>query len=97
MHRAILILILIGFSILTGLALWHHGYWGIFEPQLKSFAGAQVLVDLVIALSLFLVWMFRDAKASGRNPWPWLVITLALGSFGPLLYLLTGKNDTGAA
>lgn len=70
MQRAILILILIGFSVLTGLALWQHGYWGIFEPQLKNFAGAQVLVDLVIALSLFLVWMFRDAKASGRNPWP---------------------------
>ena len=96
MQRAILILILIGFSILTGLALWQHGYWGIFEPQLKSFAGAQVLVDLVIALGLFLVWMFRDAKASGRNPWPWLVITLTVGSFGPLLYLLTRKNVSGA-
>ncbi len=97
MQRAILILVLIGFSVLTSLALWQHGYWGIFEPQLKSFAGGQVLVDLVIALSLFLAWMFRDANARGRIPWPWLVITLALGSFGPLLYLLTRKSDTGAA
>lgn len=97
MLRAILIAVLLAFAVLSGMALWQHGYWGLFEPLLKSSAGVQVLVDLVIALSLFLVWMFRDAKSSGRNPWPWLVITLALGSFGPLLYLLTGKQAVDAA
>jgi hypothetical protein len=33
-----------------------------------------------------MMWMWCDATAQGRNPWPW---TLALGSFGPLLHLLT--------
>lgn len=91
MHRVLLTLVLVPFAILTGLALWHHGYWGILAPHFESFGAAQVLADLVIALSLFLVWMWRDAARTGRNPWPWLVLTLVAGSFGPLLYLLTAR------
>jgi hypothetical protein len=91
MERTILMLVLIAFSALTVEALLQHGYWGIFEPHFQSFGGAQVFADLVIALSLFMAWMWRDAKAHGRNPWPWLALTLATGSFGPLLYLLGRK------
>jgi hypothetical protein len=86
-----LLLVLAAFSILTALALWQHGYWGIFAPLLQSTAGAQVLVDLVIALGLVMVWMWRDARENGRVVWPWLVFTLLAGSFGPLGYLL-GKR-----
>ncbi len=97
MQRIILIAVLAAFSMLTAIALYFHGYWGIFEPHFLSFGAAQVFVDLVIALGLFLVWMWRDAKASGRNPWPWLVLTLATGSIGPLIYLIiykSGKKDS---
>lgn len=94
MQRGILIVTLIGFSILTGMALWHHGYWGIVEPHFKSFGAAQVLVDLIIALGFFVVWMWRDARATGRNPWPWLVITCTAGSFGPILYFLTRPKSS---
>ncbi|MBL8377834.1 MAG: DUF2834 domain-containing protein [Burkholderiales bacterium] len=97
MQRTFLAIVLLAFAGLTGLALWQHGYWGIFQPLLQSSAGAQVFADLAIALGLFLVWMFHDARTSGRNPWPWLAVTLALGSFGPLMYLLTGKRALGAA
>ena len=93
MPRPILIAILIPFSILTALALWTHGYWGIFKPHFESLGGGQVLVDLVIALSLVMIWMWRDAKDKGRNIWPWIAITLLAGSFGPLLYLLTAKDE----
>jgi len=92
MQRTLLLVTLAAFGVLTGLALWQHGYWGLFEPALKSLGAAQVLADLAIALTLFLAWMWRDARASGRNPWLWLVLTLASGSFGPLLYLLTRKR-----
>ncbi len=95
-QRIILILVLSAFLALTAAALVNHGYLGIFEPQLKNYAGLQVLFDLVIALSLFLVWMWRDAKVAGRNPWPWLLLTLTLGSISPLIYLIvykTGKHD----
>ncbi len=94
MKKVILVLILIPFSLLSVAALWKHGYWGLFEPAFSSLASAQVLVDLIIALSLFMVWMWRDAAKLGRNPWPWLVITLAAGSFGPLLYLLTRSEES---
>lgn len=92
MQRILLIIVLIAFSALTAVALWHHGYWGIIEPHFQSFGAAQVLADLVIALSLFMVWMWRDAKATGRNPWPWIVLTLVAGSISPLIYLLSRKT-----
>lgn len=92
MQRIILIITLIAFLALTATALLHHGYWGILEPHFKSFGTAQVLVDLVIALCLFLVWMWRDARAHARNPWPWVLLTLATGSIGPLIYLLVYKS-----
>jgi hypothetical protein len=91
MARIALVVTLLGFGALTGLALWRHGYWGILEPHFQTFGAAQVFVDLVIALGLCLVWMWRDAQASGRSPWPWLALTLATGSFGPLFYLLVRR------
>ena len=94
MPRTILTLILIPFSALTAAALWYHGFWGILEPHFKSFGAGQVFADLVIALTLFMVWMWQDSKATGRNPWPWIALTLAAGSFGPLLYLFTRKQPT---
>lgn len=83
--------VLVPFGALSVWALWQHGYWGLFEGQLRSSAGLQVLADLAIALGLVLAWLWRDARAQGRSPWPWLVATLALGSFGPLLYLLSRR------
>jgi hypothetical protein len=89
MQRTLIIATLVLFGALSAAALSQHGYFGIFALPFQTLAGTQVLVDLVIALTLVMVWMWRDAKATGRNAWPWLIATLALGSFGPLVYLLT--------
>jgi hypothetical protein len=91
MQRTLILLVLALFGALTAAALWQHGYLGIFLLPLQTLAGTQVLVDLVIALTLVLVWLVQDARAQGRNPWPWVAATLALGSFGPLVYLLTRR------
>jgi len=91
MQRALLVLTLLLFGALSAVALWQHGYWGIIAPHFQSFGGGQVLADLVIALTLVMVWMWHDARAAGRNPWPWIVATLVVGSLSPLLYLLTRK------
>jgi hypothetical protein len=92
MQRTPIVLILILFTPLTAIALLYHGYWGILAPHFQSFGEAQVLADLVIALSLVMVWMWQDAKATDRNPWPWILATLILGSFGPLGYLLARNS-----
>ena len=91
MQRALLIVVLVLFGGLSAAALWWHGYWGIIAPHFQTFGAGQVLADLAIALTLVMIWMWRDAKARGRTAWPWIVATFALGSFGPLVYLLTRK------
>ncbi len=92
MERTFLLLLALAFGALTAAAVLQHGYWGIFMHQFQNLAGMQVLADLSVALTLIMVWMWRDAAANGRNVWPWLVATLALGSFGPLGYLLTASS-----
>jgi hypothetical protein len=92
MQRSLLIVTLILFGALSAAALWQHGYFGIFALHFQTFGGAQVLTDLVIALTLVMVWRWHDARATGRNVWPWIAMTLAFGSFGPLLYLLSRKT-----
>jgi len=96
MTRMLLVVTLVLFGALTSVAVWHHGYRGIFETMFQSWAGVQVLVDLVIALVLVLVWMWRDAQVLKRSVWPYVLITLVAGSFGPLLYLLTRKTPGNA-
>lgn len=68
------------------------GYLGAYAEILKvateNLGATLIAVDLCIALGMAMVWMWNDAKANGRNVWGYLLLTLALGSLGPLLYLL---------
>ena len=91
MSKAVLMVVLVLFGALTVYAVGQVGLMGLFTQNLNHAAGQQVFADLVIALSLFLVWLWFDARKTGRAFWPWALATLALGSFGPLLYLLLGK------
>ena len=91
--KPLLVVVLVLFGALSAFALREHGYVGIFLSPLGSLASTQIFFDLVIALSLVMVWMWQDAKATGRNVWPWIAATLAFGSFGPLFYLLTRKSE----
>ena len=87
--RLILLLIVIAaFGALTTVALLDVGYFGIIAPHFRSWGEAQVLADLVIVCVLACVWMVRDAPARGLSAWPFVVMTVVLGSFGPLTYLV---------
>lgn len=94
--RTLALVLLVPFALLTLYALQQVGYVGIFDYHRHSPAGWQVFADLVIALVLVLSWMIPEARKAGRNPWPWVVATVFLGSIGPLLYLALGRGDPAA-
>jgi len=86
-------LVLAAFSFESAWAVYHFGYVGFFEHLFAAgFPTALVLFDLVIALSLVMVWMWHDARERGATVWPYLVATLALGSVGPLAYLIVRES-----
>ncbi|HKL62957.1 MAG TPA: DUF2834 domain-containing protein [Woeseiaceae bacterium] len=95
--RALALALLIPFALITLYAVWEVGYTGIFAHALDGPAGWQLSADLVVALLMILVWLVADARRIGRNPWPWVLLTLFLGAFGPLFYLLTGNGEYRAA
>jgi Terpene cyclase DEP1 len=92
MNKPILTAVLAAFLALTLYVLWQVGLLNLFVHNLNHPAGVQVFVDLAIMLGLFCAWMWRDARATGRNPWLWTALSFGLGSFGPLLYLITRKT-----
>lgn len=96
--RTVLILALAAFGVLTSYAMWQVGYIGIWQAGVANWGAAQVLADLVTMSLVVLFLLLRDARAQGRKLWPYALITLAAGSFGPLLYLLLapGGSTRGA-
>ena len=83
-----LIVVIALFGVLTTLALLDVGYFGILKPHFQTWGGGQVLTDLTIMCVLGSIWMVADGRARGINPWPFVLITLVAGSFGPLTYLV---------
>src|SRR5258705_5290358 len=86
--KPVLIAIFLLFDVYTLYAIYEVGYVGIIASVAANPGTLQVAFDLVIACLLISWWIVMDARATGRNPWPYLMITLVGGSFGPLLYLL---------
>ena len=77
--------VLLGFSLLTAYAVYLYGYAGFFREVTSSLT---LLVDLVISLTIILVYMGSDAREHSISVLPYLLLTLAFGSVGPLLYLI---------
>jgi hypothetical protein len=94
MNKPLLIVVFIAFGALTAYTGLHYGgllEWLAFYT--RDPASWQLFVDLVITMSLLLVFIYRDAQATGRRFWPWAVVCLTVGSFGPLLYFITAKRE----
>lgn len=90
------LVVLIPFTVLTVYAVSQVGYFGIFDYHRHSPAGWQVITDLVLSLSLVLIWMVADARKKARTVWPYVLLTLAAGCFGPLFYLLFAPSSAEA-
>jgi len=65
-----------------------HGYTGFLSLAGREPWALQMLLDLVIGLSFAVGWMRGDARRRGLASWPYLVVTLALGSIGLLAYVV---------
>ncbi len=52
----------------------------------------QIIIDLTVALTIGVVWMWRDAKKRGVQPLPFLILTLLTGSIGLLIYLIRHRD-----
>jgi flagellar biogenesis protein FliO len=83
-----LAVVLADHAALTAYAVAQHGFVGLFAAAFANAATVQIFADLTIALALVMVWMWRDAREQGIAPIPYMVMTLGLGSIGPLLYLI---------
>ena len=74
-------------------SVYLYGYIGFFRMVVANFAGVTAFVDLLVALVLIIVWMGEDARQRNVSAIPYLVLTIALGSIGPLLYLIRRFSD----
>jgi protein-S-isoprenylcysteine O-methyltransferase Ste14 len=91
-----IITVFAAFSIYTAIVVMNHGYTGFLELAMTGGWGAQVFIDLCIALVLFSVWMVGDAAEHGIPAWPYFLAILTTGSVGALAYLVhrTAKDQS---
>ncbi|MCA9690543.1 MAG: hypothetical protein R3A51_17680 [Nannocystaceae bacterium] len=87
--KIVLTLILVDFLAMTAWVMWEYGGpLAAMGALLSTTLGQLACFDLTIALSLAAVWIFKDARARGVSPTPYLALTLLTGSAGPLAYLI---------
>jgi len=92
-EQAALVVILVLFGALTMVALVADGIAGIVDAITFNWLSIQIFADLVIAVAVIMVWVHHDARARGRNPWPWILAAPFVGMFSPLAYLLLRSRD----
>lgn len=90
--RAFIWVFLTALTIITFLAVRDFGYMGIFSFGLYNFATMQIFLDLIITLILLLFVIWQDTRERKVSFWPWLIISLGFGTYGPLLYMLYRKK-----
>lgn len=80
--------VFLAFTIYTSIVVLQHGYTGFIELALAGGWGAQMFIDLCIALLLFTIWMVPDARKRGIPFAPYVLAILTTGSVGALAYLV---------
>jgi len=94
-RRLVAAVVLLPFAVFSSWVVWRHGYLGFLSLARAEPWALQMLLDLVIACTIAIGWMRADARRNGVNALPYVIATLALGSIGPLAYLvLTPRRET---
>ena len=78
--------ILAVFGVFSTWVVATEGYFGFLELAGREWWALQMLIDLVIALMFAAGWMIADARKRGITTWPYIVLTVFLGSIGILAY-----------
>lgn len=73
------------FTISVGIS---HGALGFVALALREPWGMQMLGDLAICFVCLSAWIYQDAPKHGLTPWPYIALSLTLGSVGFLPYLI---------
>jgi len=81
-----LVIALLDFTALTAWALFTGSTPELFMQILDNPWALQITVDLCIAASFGIAWMWKDAKAHGINPLPWALAVVPTGSLALLAY-----------
>jgi Terpene cyclase DEP1 len=90
MHRfrPLFLLVAVLFTAYSTLVVAEHGYTGFLHLAWREPWAMQMLLDLTIALTIVSSLLVVDARRRKQVAWPWVVVTLFLGSVGPLWYLV---------
>ena len=87
-RQLICLAVLLPFLALSAYVLATAGLDGFYREMLQSASTVLAGVDIAISLSLILLWMRSDARATGTPFAPYVAVTLAIGVAGPLMYLV---------
>ena len=90
---AVVITLLVAHSLLTLQSLIEFSFVELFTRAMADSAGRQVFADLCISILLIDVWMLEDARKHNRSAWPFVIMSVPLGSFATLLYLARREWD----
>jgi hypothetical protein len=85
------------FSAFTLVVMAQWGVVGFLEAGLANGPTVQVGLDLVIMVTLFALWLVRDARERGLNPWPFVALAFTTGSIGALCYLIWRERASAPA
>lgn len=83
-------LTIIVFTLFTGFSTWvtwTEGYWGFLDVPRDPW-GAQVFLDLIIALWIAMSSLRREAIRLGIPYWPYLIAVPFLGSISALALMI---------
>lgn len=84
----VLLLVLVPFALFSATVVLDEGYLGFLDVARAEPWGMQMLLDIAISLVLVMQGLAKDARERGIALWPWVIVTVLLGSIGPLGYLV---------
>lgn len=76
------------FSVYSIAITIEHGYFGFLEVAMREPWAMQMLIDVALAIGCFTMFAIPDAKKHGLTVWPYVIVSIFLGSIGALAYLV---------